>query len=131
MIATKIRVVALPAAPILVLDVVVLLTLGGFLVPLFDTAPLLAIVFFLLLRLFFFFLLPLLPLWYALHVYFAAKNKAGLTFSTEVGAVSAFLAISLGWNWPWAVLLILLPPVLIWVPWAAKVLLQTQPPESP
>ena len=130
MVAMRIRVVALPAAPILVLDVVVLLTLGGFLVPLFDMAPLLAIVFFLLLRLFFFFLLPLLPLWYALHVYFAAKNKAGFTFSAGVGTLSAFLAVSLGWNWPWAVLLILLPPVLIWAPWAAKILLRTQQPGS-
>src|SRR5712692_4037565 len=131
MIATKIRAVALPAVPILVLDVVVLLTLGGFLVPLFEMAPPLAIAFFLLSRLFFFFLLPLLPSWYALHVYFAAKNKAGLTFSAGVGTLSAFLAISLGWNWPWAVLLVLLPSVLIWAPWAAKILLQTQPPESP
>src|SRR5713101_2895288 len=131
MIGRTIRMVALPAAPILVLDVLVLLTLGGFLVPLFDMAPLLAIVFFLLLRLFFFFLLPLLPSWYALHVYFAAKNNARLTFSTGVGTLSAFLAISLGWNWPWAVLLTLLPPVLIWAPWAAKILLHTQQPESP
>ena len=96
MVAMRIRVVALPAAPILVLDVVVLLTLGGFLVPLFDMAPLLAIVFFLLLRLFFFFLLPLLPSWYALHVYFAAKNEAGFTFSPGVGTLSAFLAVSFG-----------------------------------
>ena len=109
------------ALPIVIVHLVVLVTLWGLLVPLFDAEPLMAYPFVLLVRLFTFILLPVMPLFYTLQVYLKVKNRVGFGSSIALGTWTVFLALIVGWNWVAAVIFILAPSLFAWVLWLSRI----------